>query len=41
MPNVKWQCKECGAIFNSNGVRPPVGSFCGRTKDHKHKWVKI
>ena len=41
MAQVKWQCKECGIIQTTQGARPSVGSFCGRSKDHKHRWVKI
>lgn len=39
---VKWQCKHCGAIkLLPPNMRPPIGSFCGATKDHKHRWVKV
>ena len=41
MESVKWQCKECGATQTTSGSRPSPGSFCGRSKDHKHRWVKI
>ena len=42
MAQIKWQCKQCGAIITTTApLRPPVGSFCGKSKDHKHKWVKI
>lgn len=42
MATVKWQCKQCGAIMTMpQGMRPPIGSFCGKAKDHRHRWVKI
>ena len=42
MASVKYQCKECGTTHVSpNGLKPPIGSFCGKAKDHKHKWVKV
>jgi len=42
MQQVKWQCKLCGAIILlPPGMRPPIGSFCGKSKDHKHRWVKV
>jgi predicted nucleic-acid-binding Zn-ribbon protein len=37
----KWQCSKCGASqTTANGLRPSVGGFCGKSSDHKHKWVK-
>lgn len=42
MAQIRWQCRYCGAIMTTPmGMRPPFGSFCGKSKDHKHRWIKI
>ena len=42
MASTKWQCTQCGGTqTTSTGLRPSAGSFCGASKDHKHKWVKV
>ena len=41
MAITKWQCTQCGTINTTQGLRPSVGCFCGKAKDHKHKWVKV
>lgn len=42
MAQIRWQCRACGAIMTTAvGSHPPFGSFCARSKDHKHRWAKI
>ena len=41
MVATKWQCKECGATQTTSGLKPSPGGFCGKSKDHKHRWVKV
>lgn len=41
MATTKWQCKKCGTIQVTQGLRPSVGSFCGRSADNRHQWSKI
>lgn len=41
MATVKWQCTQCGTAQTTQGLRPSTGGFCGKAKDHKHKWVKV
>lgn len=42
MAQIKWQCRCCGATMTTsvNG-QPPFGSFCGKSKDNRHRWIKI
>ena len=38
----KWQCSKCGATTSTeNGLRPPVGSYCAKSTDKKHRWSKV
>ena len=37
----RWQCTKCGATQTTQGLRPSVGSFCGKSTDHRHKWTKV
>ena len=41
MATTRWQCRHCGGTQTTQGLRPSVGSFCGRSSDHKHAWTKI
>lgn len=41
MATTKWQCTQCGTTQITQGLRPSAGGFCGKSKDHKHKWVKV
>lgn len=41
MVSTKWQCTKCGIIQMTQGLRPSPGGFCGKSSDHKHKWVKV
>ena len=41
MATTKWQCTQCGTTQTTQGSRPSVGGFCGKTKDNKHRWVKV
>lgn len=42
MASTKWQCSQCGVVLStSNGLRPPIGAYCGRSKDKRHHWSKV
>ena len=41
MATTKWQCRQCGITQTTQGLRPGVGGFCGKSSDHQHKWSKI
>ena len=41
MAATRWQCTKCGTTQTTQGLRPAVGSFCGKSSDHQHKWVKV
>ena len=41
MATVKWQCRQCGTVQTTQGLRPSVGGFCGKSADHRHKWSKV
>lgn len=41
MATIKWQCTQCGGTQITMGLHPSIGGFCGKSNDHKHKWVKI
>ena len=41
MATTKWQCTQCGTSQTTQGLRPTTGGFCGKSKDHKHKWAKV
>ena len=40
MATVKWQCTQCGGTQTTSGAKPSIGGFCGKSSDHKHRWVK-
>ena len=41
MATTKWQCRQCGITQVTQGLRPSVGGFCGKSSDHQHKWSKV
>lgn len=41
MSTTKWQCRQCGTTQITQGLRPSVGGFCGKSSDHQHKWSKV
>lgn len=36
----KYQCRQCGATQTTSGTAP-VGGFCAKSTDKKHKWSKV
>ena len=41
MSTTKWQCRQCGMTQTTQGLRPSVGGYCGKSNDHLHKWSKV
>ena len=38
---VKWQCRQCGTVQTTQGLKPSFGSFCAKSSDNRHKWAKV